>query len=96
MTPEERLTQIENLLKALTENQVHFEASAEARQLKADEETAELRGLQKGVVVAIGKLAEYQRETDAKLNILIQAQTETEHKLQRWIEHTGNEPQGAQ
>jgi hypothetical protein len=34
-------------------------------------------------------LAEAQHATDGKLNVLIQAQIETEHKLQRWIDRSG-------
>ena len=80
MSPEERFTKIENALGALAEHQVQHA-----------EDIRELRQLQKGLVVAVGKIAEGQRETDQKLNALIAVQLETEQKLQRWIDkQTGN------
>ena len=60
MTPEERFTKIENHLSALTEHQVRHA-----------EEIEELRRMQKGVFVALGKNAEAQRITDETLQALI-------------------------
>ena len=61
MTPEERFTKIENTLSTLAE--LHAQHV---------EDIHSLRELQKGVVVAIGKLAEGQRATDEKLHTLIE------------------------
>jgi hypothetical protein len=61
MTPEERFTLIENTLKYAAE--LHAQHA---------EETMKLQELYKGLVVAIGKLAEGQRATEEKLHALIE------------------------
>ena len=60
MTSEERFTKIENCLNTLTEHQVRHA-----------EEIEELRRMQKGVFVALTKVAEAQRVTDETLQALI-------------------------
>ena len=72
MTPEERFTKIENYLSALTEHQVrHAEEIQELREMHKEhaEEIQELRAMHKSMVVAISKLAEAQRVTDAQQKI---------------------------
>jgi hypothetical protein len=61
MTPEERFTLIENTLKYAAE--LHAQHA---------EDIVKMEGLYKGLVVAIGKLAEGQRRTDEKLHALIE------------------------
>jgi hypothetical protein len=58
MTPEERFTKIENYLSALTEHQVRHA-----------EDIRELREMHKGMVIAIAKVAEAQRATEAQQRI---------------------------
>jgi ribosomal protein S11 len=61
MTPEERFTLIENTLKYAAE--LHAQNA---------EDIQKLQELNKGVVVAIAKLAEGQRATEEKLHALIE------------------------
>jgi hypothetical protein len=61
MTPEERFVVIESNLKHASE--LHAQHV---------NDITELKGLYKGVVIAIGKLAERQRDTDEKLHALIE------------------------
>ena len=68
MTPEEQFTLINNTLKYAAE--LHAQHAEDIAKLKDRNE--ELQGLYKGVVVAIGKVAEYQRATEEKLNALIE------------------------
>jgi hypothetical protein len=68
MTPEERFTLIENTLKYAAE--LHAQFSEDMMKMK--DRNHELQELYKGVVVAVGKVAEYQRATDEKLNALIE------------------------
>ena len=68
MTPEERFTLIENTLKYAAE--LHAQHAEDM--LKLSQRNEELQELYKGVVVAIGKVAEYQRTTDEKLHALIE------------------------
>jgi hypothetical protein len=68
MTPEERFTLIENTLKYAAE--LHAQHAEDM--LKLSERNEELQDLCKGVVVAIGKLAEGERATDEKLHALIE------------------------
>ena len=94
MTPEERFTKIESALNHAAE--IRAEHSEDIR---------ELRRMQKGVVIVIGKLAQSQKrseenfekrleasatEFDRKFDALIQAQMETERELQRWIRRERN------
>ena len=60
MTPEERFTKIENFLSTVAEHQAHH-----------DEDIRELRQMQKGMTLAITKVAEAQQVTAQKLNALI-------------------------
>ena len=68
MSPEERFTLIENTLKYAAE--LHAQHAEDM--LKLSKRTADLHELHKGLVVAIGKLAEVQRATDEKLHALIE------------------------
>jgi len=68
MTPEERFTLIENTLKYAAE--LHAQHAEDMQNLT--ERNEELQELHKGVVVAIGKLAEGQRTTDERFNALIE------------------------
>ena len=97
MTHEERFTKIENALAHTAE----LQAQMQERQAEHDEDVQELRRMNKSLMLAVGEIAkqhvegqrtltEAQRLTDEKVNILLQAQIETEHKLQRWID--GNSP----
>jgi len=68
MTPEERFTLIENTLKYAAE--LHAQHAEDM--LKLSHRNEELQELHKGIVVAIGKLAEHQRATGEKLRALIE------------------------
>jgi hypothetical protein len=68
MTPDERFTRIENALQALVEH--HLQHAEEIHELRNSQ--LELQEMHKGMVVAIGKLAEWQRSTSENLNALIE------------------------
>ncbi len=68
MTPEERFTKIENFLGTVAEHQAHHE-----------EDIRELREMQKGMTLAITKVAEAHRRTE-------EAQQVTEQKLNALID----------
>ena len=74
MTPEERFTRIENFLSTVAEHQAHM---AE-HQASHDKDIKELHEIQKGIGLAIAKVAEaqsrteeLQKVTEQKLNALI-------------------------
>ena len=104
MTHEERFTKIENALAHTAELQAqmqerqaeHDEDVKELRRMNkslmlAVGEIAKQHMVgQRTLVEGQRTLTEAQRLTDEKVNILLQAQIETEHKLQRWID--GNSP----
>ena len=78
MTSEERWTKIENALATVAKHQTHHaEEISELRELHKNltrtqgEEIRELRELHKSLTIAVPKLGEFQRETDGKLNALI-------------------------
>src|SRR5437667_11390731 len=98
MTPEERFTKIENFLATVAEHQADqaeiksqhaTRMSQHAEQMSQHaEQMRELREMHKGVVVAIGKIAEYQRSAsevqrilDEKMAALADVQHSTEEKL---------------
>ena len=75
MTPEQRFTKIENVLSSVAEHQAQ---TAEAHR-RHDEEIHELRQMHKGLIVAVGKIAEAQ-------NSLTETQRLTAEKLNAFIE----------
>jgi len=96
MSAEERFTKIENLLRALTESQVHFQAQAEARHAKADAEMAELRQLHKDSDARLDHHIEFVGKAMIRLGTNIDkltlqvdrtaaAQEVTEQQLQKFI-----------
>ena len=75
MTPEERFTKIENFLSTVAEHQAHHE-----------EDIRELREMQKGMTLAITKVAEAQRRTADAHRRTEEAQQVTEQKLNALID----------
>jgi hypothetical protein len=78
MTPEERFVRIENALNTLAENHVRHDAEIhqlrlqhEHAGLRHEEDMRELRGMQKSMTMAVIKIADAQRQTDERLNALI-------------------------
>ena len=67
MTPEERFTRIENFLSTVAEHQAHMSE----HQANHDQDIKELREIQKGVSIAIMKVAEAHHATEEKLSALI-------------------------
>ena len=67
MTPEERFTRIENFLSTVAEHQAHMSE----HQAEHDTDIKELREIQKGVSIAIMKVAQAHHATEEKLNALI-------------------------
>ena len=82
MTPEERFTKIENFLSAVAEHQAH---TAE-HQARHDEQIQDLREMQKGMTLAITKVAEAQRRTADAHRATEEAQKITEQKLNALID----------
>jgi hypothetical protein len=79
VTPEERLTRIETAIQALAERQATHETQIEKN-------TAAIRDL----IVVSRTVLDAQKGSDERLAALIQAQLETERKLQAWIDRQGN------
>jgi hypothetical protein len=89
MSSEERITKIENVLTALTEGQVHFQAQAEARHAKADAEMAELRQLSKASDERLDRHIEFVTkaitQAEQQISRTAAAQEVTEQQLQKFI-----------
>jgi hypothetical protein len=79
VTPEERFAKIENAIQALAERQATHETQIEKN-------TAAIRDL----IVVSRTVLDAQKGSDERLAALIQAQLETERKLQAWIDRQGN------
>ena len=75
MTPEERFTTIENMMKALTEGQVRNEAEIEKN-------SAAIRDL----IMVSRTLVDAQMRTDGQIKELREAQKETDVKLKALID----------
>ena len=81
VTPEERFTRIENFLSTVAEHQAHMserQAQMSDHQTQHDKDIKELREIQKGIGLALAKVAQAQSRTDElqqiteqKLNALI-------------------------
>ena len=76
MTPEERLTKIENLLHTLTENQVQFHVEINV-----------LKESQKETTDQIHALTTQMKALTASVSRVSAAQEATEERLQRLIDH---------
>ena len=74
MTPEERFTRIENFLSTVAEHQAYMteqQARMSDHQIQHDTDIKELREIQKGVSIAIMKVAQAHHATEEKLSALI-------------------------
>ncbi len=66
MTPEERFTRIENFLNTVAEHQAQMSENL----LRHDTDILELREIQKGMALAITKVADAQKITEQSLKAL--------------------------
>ena len=89
MTPEERLTKIENALYVLTETQARHETQIEKQNAGIRDLIVVSRAFldsQKEVTVQIQELREAQKHTDAQIQELREAQKHTDESLNALID----------